>query len=291
MSYLINTLLHPLSIFLGVLLVFIGIISYYFNNKIKEQNLKIESIASVVSTMALEMRNIHGSGILNTPQNSNDKYINLNTTNLNNEIENNHSLINVSDNEENNCSEDESQESYESESDGYQTDSSDESNESTNEDNNESDDDDDNKENKKILQQEYSHVNIAENIIVLKIDSPFLNNEELHNIEDDSHNRDVLDIENITQNKDNIKFELKEEPLIENVELINVIMEDVGESHKVYQDNTLVDLNNIEFLTKPFEVDYKKMTLVKLKEIALEKGLIDENSKLKKQELLKLLIN
>lgn len=291
MSYLINTLLHPLSIFLGVLLVFIGIISYYFNNKIKEQNLKIESIASVVSTMALEMRNIHGSGILNTPQNSNDKYINLNTTNLNNEIENNHSLINVSDNEENNCSEDESQESYESESDGYQTDSSDESNESTNEDNNESDDDDDNKENKKILQQEYSHVNIAENIIVLKIDSPFLNNEELHNIEDDPHNRDVLDIENITQNKDNIKFELKEEPLIENVELINVIMEDVGESHKVYQDNTLVDLNNIEFLTKPFEVDYKKMTLVKLKEIALEKGLIDENSKLKKQELLKLLIN
>lgn len=126
MSYLINTLLHPLSIFLGVLLVFIGAVCYYFNNKLKEQNLKIDSIASVVSTMA--MRNIQTNL---TRQNNDDKFINLNTSNLDNEITIKPSLINVSDSDENNSSDDESQESsYESESDGdgdgYDTDDSDE---------------------------------------------------------------------------------------------------------------------------------------------------------------------
>ena len=36
-------------------------------------------------------------------------------------------------------------------------------------------------------------------------------------------------------------------------------------------------------------IDYKKMSLNKLREIVVEKGLVQESSKLKKNELLKLL--
>lgn len=271
MSYLINTLLHPLSIFLGVLLIFIGVISYYFNNKLKEQNLKIDSIASVVSTMALEMRNIHGGNV--QVRNVNDKFINLNTSSLDNENAIKHSLINVSDSDENNSSEDDSCDSYESESDAYESDGSEETLDN--------EDDNNNKNNKKILQHEYESVNIDENIIVLKIDNPFFKVEDIYQDLNEPH----IENEVIMQAEDNIEFELKEDPIIENVELENV-------SDQFSQKNEIdLDKDNVEILLKSVEIDYKKMTLIKLKEIALEKGLIDETSKLKKQDLLKLLSN
>jgi hypothetical protein len=290
MSYLINTLLHPLSIFLGVLLIFIGVVGYYFHNKLKEQNLKIDSIASVVSTMALEMRNIHSSNL--NRQNTTDKYINLNTSNVDNEPEvvEKHSLINVSDSDETNSSEDDSHESYESESDGYETDDSNESTDAADEDNFVKP-----QNNKKILQHTYESGNIDENIIVFKIDNSFNNIEDINiediNIEDILQNVDGCRIEEIMEtqetlySEDNIVIELKEEPL-ENLELENV------ETEQLSQNNTIdLDKDNVEILLKSVEVDYKKLTLNKLKEIALEKGLIDENTKLKKQDLLKLLSN
>lgn len=283
MSYLINTLLHPLSIFLGVLLIFVGVVGYYFNNKLKEQNLKIDSIASVVSTMAMEMRNIHG-GNLNTAGNTNDKYINLNTSNLDNELPNKHSLINVSDSDENSSSDDDSSYESESESDGYETDGTDET----------VDKDDNcevvkNENNNKILKHDYDQLTIDENIIVLKIDTPLFNIEE--NIEKlDTH--DIEEIENVQPNEDNhnyydtIENELKEDPVLENMEIINFDTEQLSQNNSID-----LEKDNVEILLKNVEVDYKKMTLNKLKEIALEKGLIDETTKLKKQDLLKLLSN
>ena len=287
MSYLINTLLHPLSIFLGVLLIFIGVISYYFNNKIKEQNLKfdskIDSIANVVSTMAIKLHLISGC---DNKQNTNDKYINLNTSNLDNELIDNHSLIHVSDSDETNSnSSDDSNESYESEKYDYDSDVSEET---VGEDNN----DDKNKNNKKILQNNYESLNIDENIIVFKIDTPFFNIENIdkqldpRNIEENRQNEVTL------RNEDNIVIELKEDKLIENLDFENVIHEQSFDTEQLSQNNTIdLEKDNIEILSKSVDVDYKKMTLNKLKEIALEKGLIDETSKLKKLDLLKLLSN
>lgn len=285
MSYLINTLLHPLSIFLGVLLVFIGAVCYYFNNKLKEQNLKIDSIASVVSTMA--MRNIQTNL---TRQNNDDKFINLNTSNLDNEITIKSSLINVSDSDENNSSDDDSQESsYETESDGdgdgdedgYET-----------EDSVETADGGDSKNNNKILKHDYESLTVDENIIVLKIDNPFF---KVEDVSDNLHSLDIHDIDEIeyvspievnSKYEDNNEIEVKKEPLIENVELLNV------ETEQLSQNNTIdLEKDNVDILLKSVELDYKKMTLNKLKEIALEKGLIDETTKLKKQDLLKLLSN
>jgi hypothetical protein len=282
MSYLINTLLHPLSIFLGVLLILIGVIGgvgYYFNNKIKEQNLKIDSIASVVSTMAMEVRFMRGGCDLPT-RNPNDKYINLNTSNIDNDLINTNSLINVSDSDESNSSEDESEDSYESESDGYETDDSEETAGEDNE-------DDKHKNNTKILQHNYESLNIDENIVVLKIDTPFFN------IEDVCQNLNTDYVETIqdeneeapAHNEVNNEIELQEEPLIENLEFININVTNQPflESEEVSQNNTIdLDKDNVEVLLKSVEVDYKKMTLNKLKEIALEKGLIDESTKLKK---------
>lgn len=283
MSYLINTLLHPLSIFLGVLLIFVGVVGYYFNNKLREQNLKIDSIASVVSTMAMEMRNIHG-GNLNTAGNTNDKYINLNTSNLDNELPNKHSLINVSDSDENSSSDEDSSYESESESDGYETDGTDET----------LDEDDNcevvkNENNNKILKHDYESLTIDENIIVLKIDTPLFNIEE--NVEKlDTH--DIEEIENVQPNEeshnyyDTIENEVKDDHVLENMEIINFDTEQLSQNNSID-----LDKDNVEILLKNVEVDYKKMTLTKLKEIALEKGLIDETTKLKKQDLLKLLSN
>ena len=291
MSYLINTLLHPLSIFLGVLLVFIGAVCYYFNNKLKEQNLKIDSIASVVSTMA--MRNIQTNL---TRQNNDDKFINLNTSNLDNEITIKSSLIHVSDSDNNNSSDDDSQESsYETESDGdgdgdvdgdgYETDDSDETSGG-----------DGSKNNNKILKHDYESLNINpdENIIVFKIDNPFFNLEDVSNNLRSLDIHEIEEIEDASQNEVNSKYEnnheieveVKEDPVIENVELLNV------ETEQLSQNNTIdLEKDNADILLKSVEVDYKKMTLNKLKEIALEKGLIDETTKLKKLDLLKLLSN
>jgi hypothetical protein len=299
MSYLINTLLHPLSIFLGVLLVFIGAVCYYFNNKLKEQNLKIDSIASVVSTMA--MRNIQTNL---TRQSNDDKFINLNTSNLDNEITIKPSLINVSDSDNNNSSDDDSQESsYETESDGdgdgdvdgdgYETDASDETSGGDGSQNNNNNN---NNNNNKILKHDYEslNLNLDENIIVFKIDNPFCNLEDVSN---NLHSLDIHEIEEIehaSQNEVNSKYEnnhkieveVKEDPVIENVELLNV------ETEQLSQNNTIdLEKDNADILLKSVEVDYKKMSLNKLKEIALEKGLIDETTKLKKQDLLKLLSN
>ena len=84
----------------------------------------------------------------------------------------------------------------------------------------------------------------------------------------------------------NTEIEVKKEPLIENVELLNV------ETEQLSQNNTIdLEKDSADILLKSVEVDYKKMTLNKLKEIALEKGLIDETTKLKKLDLLKLLSN
>jgi hypothetical protein len=287
MSYLINTLLHPLSIFLGVLLVFIGAVCYYFNNKLKEQNLKIDSIASVVSTMA--MRNIQTNL---TRQNNDDKFINLNTSNLDNEITIKSSLINVSDSDENNSSDDDSQESsYETESDGDGDGDGDEDGYET-EDSVETADGGDSKNNNKILKHDYESLTVDENIIVLKIDNPFF---KVEDVSDNLHSLDIHDIDEIeyvspievnSKYEDNNEIEVKKEPLIENVELLNV------ETEQLSQNNTIdLEKDNVDILLKSVEVDYKKMTLNKLKEIALEKGLIDETTKLKKQDLLKLLSN
>ena len=302
MSYLINTLLHPISIFLAVLIIFIGFISYYFNNKIKEQNLKIESIASVVSTMALQMQNVD-IGNLNTPNinshspspsSRNDKIINLNTSNIEDSTDMKHSLIHVSDSDENSSSDDEPNSPYESESDGYGTDDSEETMD------NENNDDNNTQQNKKIFKHDYTSMNIDENIIVFKID-PLFN-------QDDSHdNAVILDSGDIIENVsvldgelevnnvsvlDNIKIELKEDPLIENLEFTsdNVNIEPTVASEEQLTQNQ-IDLENVDILLKNVEIDYKKLTLNKLKEIALEKGLIDESTKLKKQDLLKLLTN
>jgi hypothetical protein len=287
MSYLINTLLHPLSIFLGVLLVFIGAVCYYFNNKLKEQNLKIDSIASVVSTMA--MRNIQTNL---TRQNNDDKFINLNTSNLDNEITIKSSLINVSDSDENNSSDDDSQESsYETESDGDGDGDGDEDGYET-EDSVETADGGDSKNNNKILKHDYESLTVDENIIVLKIDNPFF---KVEDVSDNLHSLDIHDIDEIeyvspievnSKYEDNNEIEVKKEPLIENVELLNV------ETEQLSQNNAIdLEKDNVDILLKSVEVDYKKMTLNKLKEIALEKGLIDETTKLKKQDLLKLLSN
>jgi hypothetical protein len=275
MSYLINTLLHPLSIFLGVLLIFIGVISYYFNNKIKEQNLKIDSIANVVSTMAIKLHMI----TCGNTQNTNDKYINLNTSNLDNDLIDKHSLIHVSDSDESNSSDDDSHESYESEVDDYESDVSEESGD-------EDINDDKHKINTKILQHDYECLNIDENIIVLKIDTPFFNIENVDNIEENRQNEVTL------HNEDNIIIELKEDNVIEKIDFENVIHEQSFDTEQLSQNNTIdLEKDNVEILSKSLDVDYKKMTLNKLKELALEKGLIDETSKLKKQDFLKLLSN
>ena len=166
------------------------------------------------------------------------------------------SLISVSDEEEDDDEdEDEDDDEDEDEDDEEDDDEDDE------EDDDEDDEDDD---------DEIKKINIDE------IPFNFINEEE-NNLEE------VVDLENTMENIDNIKSIHLEEPIDLNF---------TNKEHEQMDELLASDLKSISItdLEEPNKKqDYKKMSINKLREVVVEKGIIAEASKLKKQDLLKLL--
>ena len=83
-----------------------------------------------------------------------------------------------------------------------------------------------------------------------------------------------------TNEKENITFlsdtitQLKEDEQ----DVKSILITDLGE-----------DITNLPELDNNYKTDYKKMTINKLRDTVVSKGIIADASKLKKQELLKLL--
>ena len=262
----LNTLLCPkFFIILGTILLVAAIIVLYFERKSKEQNHKINSMLSLVSTLAEDLNNYKvglnnlsmmvvnnqapnvGSGLSMNGGNSNEN---------SNKNGNENDLINVSDDDDDDNADDDDDADEGDDDDDSDDSGDDDDDEDSDSDNDEADVDadvDDKKANEVF--------DIDETIKVMEFD--------VENLNTDTVDSDSSTIDRNLDNSDSVKV-LKIDDLL------------------LDETTAMPNVDSIELLDSD-EVDYKKMSVGKLRSIASEKNSGEDYSKMKKTELLKIL--
>ena len=225
--------------YLGIIVLVVAGLVVYFESKSREQNHKIASMFSIVSTLAEDMNQMKFA--VGHIANQGFSGPTLEETTRPFTMQAGGQLIEVSDNE----SDDEDDDEYLADSDS----------DSESDSESDSDSDSDDEENAEVK--------------VLKI-----SNEK----EFDEQEADELDDSSSSSSDENV-FDtelVEEEPTLE-----SEVVESVSGMKTIS-----IDLEDNE---SEESVDYKKLSLQKLKSVVVEKGLVVDASKLKKPELLKLL--
>ena len=246
--------------FLGILVLVVALLVVYFESKFREQNHKISAMLSLVSSLAEEVNGtkmiIHQ--LTMNPQTQQqvpffqNKEYNLETK----IVQNDNNLIAVSDDEDS-----------ESDDDSY-VDSDDES--VSDED---SDSDEEQPKNIKVFR-----LNISEDLNQIDGLDEEVNSvlEDLDEASLDEVSLDEASLEEFDDNSSTSSESIKE-----------------TENNDVKKIDNFMDLKSINITLEETKteqsVDYKKMALPKLRSVVAEKGLSSDSSKLKKNELLKLL--
>jgi hypothetical protein len=245
--------------FLGILVLVVALLVVYFETKFREQNHKISSMLSLVSSLAEEVNGtkmiIHQLTMNRQPPNT--QFFQQQQPNLETRIVQNDNLILVSDDEE--------------DSDSEEADDSDSDSDAASEVSIDEIDDDD---------SDNSVIELANSndVKVLKL-----------NIKDDnSESGEELSVDDLDEMDDLSVASLEE---MDDLDDSSTSSESIKEEKN---DNIKsMDLKSINITleeTKPEQpLDYKKMALPKLRSVVAEKGLSSDSSKLKKNELLKLL--
>ena len=285
MPSLIDIFNPSFFMFLGILVLVVALMVVYFESKMREQNHKISSMLNLVTFMADEINtiktNVNISAVNNinssmrmTPSHSHESEIkgNIDLHSFKND------LISVSDG---NSSDSE----YDSGSDTGSDSGSDSGSESGSDSGSESDN--------KII--EISELN---DIKILKIDnfqndSFQNNNNDIENDLDELEDMDELDDldeksdnESVSSNND-FTIELVEQLLPNDDKTIEPKTEIIENIHDLNLKS--INISSLDDLKTSENVDYKKLSLTKLRSVVVEKGLVEDPSKLKKGELLKLL--
>jgi hypothetical protein len=274
-------------IFLGILMLAMAFLVIYFENKMRDQNHKISSMLSLVSTLADDLNGvkmglnhliIKGGNSFNESSNIYEENLGKITT---------QDLIEVSDDEDSNNDSD-----NDSDNDSNDGDSSDidleinEIGDTDNESKYDDDDDDDNssieKENIKVLKlnilkenqdSENNELDLEE---TLDLDCDFEPGDELPEMTEEYVGK-VLDLkyENLTEAQALEESQNTEHILGSDLKTISI---NLGEDEEEEEKGEV-------------NIDYKKLPLQKLRSIVVEKGLASnsEVSKLKKPELLKII--
>ena len=239
--------------FLGILVLVVALLVVYFETKFREQNHKISSMLSLVSSLAEEVNGskmiIHQLTMNQQPQNQ--QFFQYEQPNLEKRIVQNDNLILVSDDEED--SDDDASEADDSDSDAASEISIDEI-------------DDDDSDNSVIELGESTNSN---DVKVLKLNISDDNDDSESGDESSlDEMEDLEDLDDSSTSSVSIKEEKNDNIKSMDFKSINITLEE----------------------TKPEQpLDYKKIALPKLRSIVAEKGLSSDSSKLKKNELLKLL--
>jgi len=295
MASLIDLFNPTFLMFLGILVLVVALLVIYFESKMREQNHKIASMLSLVSTLADNVENVRYN--LNVALINNDLQKNAfsggeptnNLGNNNSNIKpNGIKLIEVSDDDD---SDDESDDELDNELDG-------ESNHETDNETNNNDDKSDEESNViecDITDDEDEHEEEHNNIKILKFKLSN-NNKELES--EDAN----FDLDNIADLDGEFEpYEVDQPEIADNyVEEVLDLKYDESVIEKPLEESLNIqsfDLKKIsinlgeEQHTTEENIDYKKLQLPKLRSIAIEKGLVlsSDASKLKKQDLLKLL--
>ena len=245
------SLFNPtLLLFLALLLLVSGLLLFYMDLKMREQNHKIKAIADLATTIAQSIKGGNVSSNDNSNSNSNnDKESNRKETTRKELSRENIQLIQVSDDE------DDDDEGSESDDSSDDEDDDEDDNEDDDEDNDEDDDEDENGDG----DEEPVKLNINIHDTDSDIKHVFLSQEQLNEAKEEPGEASVVEVE-----------ELQVNPPSE------------------AETGTGMDTFKIVLSS---ELDYKKMTIPKLRQLVSEKGLApsSETSKMKKPELLKLL--
>ena len=260
---------------LGILILFIGLLVIYFESKFRDQNHKISSMVSLVSSMAEELNIMRGrlQMILN------GGVIDINSNNIDNL---GGKLINVSDDEH-----DEDDTDDENEED--ETDDDNEEDETDDEDEDEAEEEDDFNKTKILKINNSEIINIGDDVNEIKVlnfgslkknDSNENFNEEPEEIDLEDDDLDDLDMEDDFE-EDDKKNIVEEENESENIN--ETIMSDLD----IFKTINISNLDDSD--SKQMNIlEYKKLSLARLRTLVVEKGFATDSSKMKKQEILKL---
>jgi hypothetical protein len=257
----------PYITFLGLTLLIIIGITIFLIRRMNNQNQKFSSIVGVVTSLAEELNSIKlciSNSINNISNISTDtKIINTN-------------LIHVSDDEED--------ETDDEEEDEEETDDDDEEEEEDDEEDEDEDNTDINLDDKEQDQEEVQDVNVDVEEELLEEEKDVINENvkyiHLDHLQED--NRDIFEMipEEIIST-DPVPLEEQED--------INLKSEDIIHGSTIVEETQQEELITDISIVKKEVIDYKKMSLTKLRTIVLEKGLSDNISKLKKNDLLQIL--
>jgi hypothetical protein len=255
----------------------------YFNQKLTVQNNKINGMFDLVNTMAEELNYVRTSSSIQ-PLTTQTPFVNL--LQRGGTIEKDDELIHVSD--------DDSEEEYDDDDESEEDDSDDESEE----------EDDDDEEDDHDKDDYVDDDNRGKNIKIINILSDSIYGVE-HNdaeiIEDENNNESDDDSEDNEDDHDENDLSNEDDEPVELIDLINhnVLHDDTTDTKDMVTissngENYSIDLNllkniNISSSSSNENIDYKKMSLNRLREIVVERNLTQDSSKMKKNELLKLL--
>jgi|LauGreDrversion4_1035100.scaffolds.fasta_scaffold01163_7 hypothetical protein len=260
----------PFLVSLGITLLLVGLLGMFFVQRLQEQNHKMASMLGLVSTMAEELNFIRGrlqmmSYVPQTGGVSQQQRQQETTFSHNSDADN---LIPVSDEDDDSDDDDDSEEEDDSEDEDSKASSG------------------------------FEFIAPIENIIELSSNDnaetiKIINFGELVNSQSENVDEDLEDLDEMQELDDMDDLES------ENDEENNTIDQDLDQdveselTEKVNPDNLSfiksIDISNLEEHSESGGVDYKKMSMTKLKSIALAKGLIQENSKATKNVILKML--
>ena len=246
----------------AIIIIAVGGLFAYFNYRLSENNHKMQAMMGLVSTMAEEMQyfrsKIHSNPI--TTNNTDTTHIVSNFLGGSNKED---ELIEVSDSE----IEEDDEEAEDSEA------------ESLDDDLEEEDLEDDDLEDEDLDEDELS----ANEIVA----------ESLEDDEEEEDNKKIITIDiDLGATNEMMSFDSEE------IEDTNINANDLNLSNLEDLDVSLksiaidMDISNIgdtNITINKEKEDYKKMSLNKLRDLVCEKGLVKDASKLKKNELLKLL--
>jgi len=256
----LTDLLNPTFLmFLGILVLVVALLVVYFESKMREQNHKIASMLSLVSTLAEDMNGVK-LGLNHLAMRGGNIPNIFVKDNLGNSDTN--KLIEVSDDEESVNEESEDEES------NLEFDDELDDEDSENSDDNEV----------KVIKLQVSNEESVDNNLYEEAD-----NLELDQVED----LDELNNDEIPEIADDYVEEILSLKYDEKLE----------ENNKYLEDSKFLSTGELKTITIDLgendhdKIDYKKLQLIKLRSIAVDKGLAtnSEASKLKKPELLKLL--
>ena len=279
---------------IAIIVILIGGIFAYVSYRMSEQDHKLSSMLGLVSTMADEIQGLKNTIVVpnNHHQHQHQQY-NENYEDDDEEVGltkhslgGNPKLIHVSDDEE--TSSESETDADESESDESESDDLEEDDESVDSEAEDSDADD--------LENNNDNINLNNDI--LDNDINILDLEDMANEiteEAEETNTEFIDLVDVNESTDVAINDIKSIHLAEPINMhldelsaveinhdlktISISMTDIGMNINDFGDDS----------NKHKSLDYKKMSLNKLREVVVEKGIIPDASKLKKNELLKLL--